>query len=390
MDPLDYQTPNANIKFITDCLNADKAKAVKSNNGLQHVNGFYNHFHNISNDLAGLSRASKMMSEIWYTFSYNVTLAFSSTKFLAIVSVPGDTIDCIEDVQNVFKKDSSVEKGVHGIGALAAAGNVTANIWTFLQGLDAVVSISQPALQFFDAVGPVGWGLNTLTAVKGGYRVYEDGKVLRAIEQTKPADGSPIQDSNHYEVFKLFLLDGKGHKITHSDLMGKLRLMDRFPGLESKYKIRSHVETLAKGYMMTADTVIKKQITNKFVGLVQRQYRMNQVFLALKVVALVAGLGALLFFYIPALSHLGYSKHLAWSLLILGGTVCVASAGALKINALLFMRDLKKQSEPLEQKAKDWEKMAAPVMLLQEAYKNAISKLEHLRFDSKGVREAIA
>jgi hypothetical protein len=70
---------------------------------------------------------------------------------------------------------------------------------------------------------------------------------------------------------------------------------------------------------------------------------MNKLFFAFKAISVLAGLGSLLFFYLPGMNNLGISYHAAWSLLILSGTIGVASVCAIKINSMLFLRDLDRQ-----------------------------------------------
>lgn len=331
--------------FISCCIGAEK-KQAQGNKGLQHASRFYYHLHSLGNDAACVGRATKNISEIWHAFSNTVTLAFSSTKFLAILSSPGEILDIVSDIKGFFSSKKSVDKVAYATNTVATTGNITLNTWTFVQAVNSVTSISRPALHFLDIAGPVGWGVSVLALIKAGREHYKDQKIVAEIKANKPTPEEG--DASRYNMFKIFLLDGV-YKIRHSDLMEKLRLIDRIPGIEAKYKIRSKVEMIARSYVATKNT----EITQKFVSLVSKQYRMNRMFFAFKAIAVIAGLGALLFFYMPGMNHFTFSNHTAWALLILAGTVGVVSLTANKINSVLFMRELNRLA--LESEIKKWQ-----------------------------------
>lgn len=300
------------------------------------------------NDLLGVARAVRRLSEIWHTFGNLVNQAFNGTRIGAILATPGDLVEMTDEIQAAIADPTITGKGIHSAGALAAAGNIGNNFWTFMLGLDTLVHVSKPFMQFTEVLGPVGWGMSALYTLPMAYQWYKIDQTLEAININQPVHAQINGRENmekRIRMFELFTLDQKGmadgnsYQIQENELLAKLHIVSNIPLIERPYEIQQKVNALALNYFKIHD----RRITQDFIGSVRKNYTIVRLHYAFKIAAVATGLVALMFFYVPGMNHFGFSNHLGWSFLILTGAIGFTVVVSDKINSRIFAKELEEQ-----------------------------------------------
>jgi len=220
--------------------------------------------------------------------------------------------------------------------------------------LDAVAKISQPAVNIFNIMGPIAWVVSALGLIKVGHSWYKINKDLDQIKALS-AKGKDIHvaNANRESLFKLFLQNEKEVALTEDDILGKLHVMGHIPWLESKSKLKEHIDEIAEKYKATKDSKIAKE----FKFLIKQQYDMAKVVNCLRIAAVITGLVAMMFFYVPAVKN----EKLGWLFLALSNAIAVGSVAFDKLNSREFINEIEelakkhRKQRQIEEKKKEEE-----------------------------------